>query len=332
MKRILKESGIGAEQGGTLSRGRERKAQPSPLGSTRRIDSPTNGTPLDVRLAEAKSNLSSSRKKLLQRILDESDETYFLSSRDMGRRYDVNSATIIRTIQALGYEKFAEFAHDLREHFVTKITPYTAMKSANRTDLAVTDRVRQSLDKDLENLNALRASIDPEKVAELANRINLSQRIIVVGIDFAASLANSLAYALVRLGFDVDAPVGSSGVIQNRIRILTSRDLLIAISFGRGLRETIEAAKSARRRNVPSFGITNGDATPIAKYCDSYLIASIARTSFIDSYVAPVAAINAILVACAHIQSDRSLEHLRQFEEEYASSTRWYSDDNNEDG
>jgi DNA-binding MurR/RpiR family transcriptional regulator len=107
---------------------------------------------------------------------------------------------------------------------------------------------------------------------------------------------------------------------------MTPKDLLIAFSFGRGLRDTIEAVKAARRRNIPSFGITNGDATPIAKYCDTFLTATIARTSFIDSYVAPVAAINAILVACAHIQSERSLEHLRESEEEYASGTRWYTE------
>lgn len=282
------------------------------------------GTTLENRFMVSQPNLSPSRQKLLRRILDESDETYFLSSRDMGRRYGVDSATIIRTIQALGFEKFADFAHDLREHFVAKITPYSAMKAAEQTELTVTDRVRQSLEKDLENLNELRTTIDADKVVEIANRINLSQRIVVVGVDFAATLAWSLSYGLVRLGFDADAPVGSSGVIQNRLKILTPKDLLIAISFGRGLRETIEAAKGARRRNVPSFGITNGDATPIAKYCDSYLVASISRTSFIDSYVAPIGAINAILVACAHSQSERSLEHLRQFEEEYASGARWY--------
>lgn len=286
-----------------------------------------SGTTLGNRFVEARQNLSPSRQKLLRRILDESDETYFLSSRDMGRRYDVNSATIIRTIQALGYEKFADFAHDLREHFVTKITPYSAMRAAEQTELTVADRVRQSLEKDLENLNELRTTIDADKVVEIANRINVSQRIVVVGVDFAATLAWSLSYGLVRLGFDADAPVGSSGVIQNRLKILTPKDLLIAISFGRGLRETIEAAKSARRRNVPSIGITNGDATPIAKYCDSYLVASISRTSFIDSYVAPIGAINAILVACAHSQSERSLEHLRQFEEEYASGARWFNED-----
>jgi len=281
-------------------------------------------TPLAARFIQAHSELSSSRQRLLQQILDEANETFFLSSREMGRRYNVDSATIIRTIQALGYEKFADFAHDLREHFVAKITPYAAMKAAAQTDRTITDRVQQSVDKDLENLTSFRATLDPDKIVEIANRINLARRIVIIGIDFAASLAWSLTYGLVRLGYDADAPVGSSGMVQNRIKALTPKDLVIAISFGRGLRETVEAVKSARRRNVPSLGITNGNATPIAQYCDAFLITSIAGTSFIDSYVAPVAAINAILLACAHSQSERALEHLRESEDEYASSTRWY--------
>lgn len=287
----------------------------------------SDNTRLAARFLMSESRLSARRQKLLGRILAESNETFFLSSREMGRRYDVDSATIIRTIQALGYEKFADFAHDLREHFVTKITPYTAMKAAEETSRTVADRVRQSVEKDLENLNTFRAGLDPERVVEVAGRINLARRITVLGIDYAASLANSLAYGLVRLGYDADAPYGGSGVVQNRMKIMTQNDLLIAISFGRGLRETIEAVKGVRERNIPSFGITNGDATPVARYCDSYLIATIARTSFLDSYVAPVAAINAILVACAHSQSERSLEHLREFEEDYHSSARWYQED-----
>jgi len=286
-------------------------------------------TALGARFDNSREELSSSRQRLVRQILDESNETFFLSSREMGRRYNVDSATIIRTVQALGYEKFADFAQDLREHFVTQITPYSAMKAAEQTNQSVSDRVRHSVDKDLENLSALRADLEPDKVVEIAKQINHARRIVIVGIDFAASLAGSLAYALVRLGFDADAPIGSSGVVQNKIKIMTPKDLLIAISFGRGLRDTIEAVKSASRRNVPSFGITDSDKTPIAKYCDRYLVAPTSRTSFIDSYVAPMAAIDAILVACAHTQSARSLEHLRESEEEHFASARWYSDSKN---
>lgn len=288
--------------------------------------------PLGIRLLDKHVDLSPGRQRLLRRILDESDETFFLSSREMGRRYDVDSATIIRTVQALGYEKFADFVQDLREHFVTQITPYSAMKAAEQTNRSVADRVRQSIDQDLENLTALRSKLDPDKLVEIAKQINHARRIIIIGIDFAASLARSLAYALVRLGFDAEAPDGSSGVVQNKVKIMTPKDLLVAISFGRGLRDTVDAVLTARRRNVPSFGITDSDTTPIAKYCDTYLTASVARTSFIDSYAAPTAAINALLVACAHSQSARSLEHLRDSEEENTSSVRWYKELKSLDG
>ena len=288
----------------------------------------TSPTPLEERFLSSSLTLGSSRQRLLRQILDESDETCFLSSREMGRRYNVDSATVIRAVQALGYEKFADFAQDLRTHFVTQISPYSSMKAAEQTSRSITDRIRQSIDQDLENLDLLKAKLDPEKILEVAKQINQARRIVIIGIDFAASLAGSLAYALVRLGFDADAPIGSSGVVQNKIKIMTPKDLLIAISFGRGLRDTIGAVQTARRRNVPSIGITDSDATPIAKYCDSYLTASIARTSFIDSYVAPTATVNAILVACAHSQSERSLEHLRESEEENFSSHRWYEESN----
>ena len=280
--------------------------------------------PLGIRFLDKHVDLSPSRQRLLRRILDESNETFFLSSREMGRRYNVDSATIIRTIQALGYGKFADFVQDLREHFVTQITPYTAMKAAAQTNQSVEDLVLQNVSKDVENLASFRAYLNPNKIIEFAQQINRSRRIIVIGIDFAAALASSLAYGLVRLGYDTEAPIGSTGVVQNKIRILTEKDLIIAISFGRGLRETVEAAKRGRQQNVPTFGITDSDTTPIAKYCDAYLVASTAHTSFIDSYVAPVAAINALLVACAHSQSARSLKILRESEAENTSSTRWY--------
>ncbi len=287
----------------------------------------TAQTSLESRFTEARLNLSQSRQRLLRRILDEPHETYFLSSREMARRYEVDSATVVRSVQAMGYQKFADFAHDLRNHFVTQITPYTAMKAAAQKNRSVADYVLQSLDQDLENLNALKANLDAQKIVELAKQIHRARRVIVVGIDFAASLAMSLAYGLVRLGCDAEATAGSTGVVQNKVRILTEKDLLVAISFGQGLRETVEAAQRARRQKVPTFGITDGEQTPIARICDYSLIASTDRTSFLDSYVAPVAAINAILVACAHSQPKRALELLAQTDEEDNNGARWFRED-----
>lgn len=288
-------------------------------------------TKLEARFIESQTNLSASRKHLLNQILSEPHKTFFLSSREMGRKYGVDSSTIVRTVQAMGYEKFADFADDLRNHFVKQITPYSSMKVAAKKNRSVADYVHQSIDQDLDNLNALKAGLKSGKIVELAKQIHRTHKIIVVGIDFAAPLANLLAYGLVRIGCDAEAPTGSTGVVQNKVRIMTKKDLLIAISFGQGLRETIEAVKRARQQNVPTFGITNGDQTPIARFCEQHIIASIVRTSFLDSYVAPVAAINAILLACAHSQPKRALELLEQTEKEDSNGNRWYQDRNDSD-
>ena len=198
------------------------------------------------------------------------------------------------------------------------------MKAATRKNQSVADYIGQSIDKDLENLASLRSSLSVDKVIRLAKRIHNTRRIIVIGIDFAASLAMSLAYGLVRLGCDAEAPVGTSGSVQNKISLMTEKDLLVAISFGKCLRETVDAVRRVKQRNVPTFGITDRDQTPIARLCDDHILASTARASFIDSYVAPTAAINAILIACAHSQPIRALKRLEQFDKESSSGARWY--------
>ena len=171
-----------------------------------RVPADDDGTTnLEARFLDAKRHLSSSRQLLLNQILKEADETFFLSSREMGSRYGVDAATIVRTIQAMGYQKFADFSRDLRDHFVTQITPYTAIRAATQKSRSVADYVHQSVEKDLENLNELKGSLEIEKIIELAKQIHVTRRIIIVGIDFAASLAMSFAYGLIRLGCDAEA-------------------------------------------------------------------------------------------------------------------------------
>ena len=111
--------------------------------------------------------------------------------------------------------------------------------------------------------------------------------ILVVGVDLAASLASFLAYGLMPLGLTAEAPVGSAGNLQHKIDVLTDKDLVIAISFGRCLRGTMQAVLRARARGVATFGITDGRTTPIAMHCDAHLLAPIGTPSFTGSYWRP---------------------------------------------
>jgi DNA-binding MurR/RpiR family transcriptional regulator len=280
-------------------------------------------TALEQRLARGQSSLNRSRSRLLQNILDNAEDNHFLSSRALARRYAVDKATIVRSIQALGYKRYAEFAADLRTHFVSRITPYTLMKSAAREKRSIADHVAHSLEMEVNNLQALRSTLDAGNVIEMAKRLNRARRIVVVGVDFAAGLAYLLAYGLVSLGYNGEAPVGSAGNLHQKISLLGPKDLLIAISFGRCLQATVDAVLHARQNAVPTFGITDNDKTPIARFCDFFWIASIANPSFHGSYVAPLAAMDALFVACAHLQPKRALAMLRRKDQD--SRARWYS-------
>ena len=280
-------------------------------------------TALEQRLAQAQSKLNSSRGRLLQAILDNADDNHFLSSRALAKRYEVDKATIVRSIQALGYQRYAEFAADLRAHFISRITPYTLMKSAAREKRSVAGHVGHSLEMELRNLVALRSTLDADQVVQMAKRVGRARRIVVVGVDFAAGLSYLLAYGLVSLGHNAEAPVGSTGNLHQKISLLGPKDLLIAISFGRCLQSTVDAVLHARQNGVPSFGIADSEKTPIARFCDFYWIASIANPSFHGSYVAPFAAMDALFVACAHLQPKRALALLRRKDQD--SRSRWYS-------
>lgn len=285
----------------------------------------TARTNIEERLARAAPKLNPSRHKLLTEILDNSEDTYFLSSRELAKRYNVDAATIVRTIQVLGYERYADFLADLRAHFVLRISPYTVMKAAARQKRTISDYVEHSLEMEVHNLDKLRSALTAQEVIKAARTISRARRILVVGIDLAAALSHLLSYSLASLGFDSEAPTGSAGNLHQKVRLLGPKDLLIAISFGRCLKETVEAVIRAHKGGVPTFGITDSDKSPIARFCDSHWIASIANPSFNASYVAPVAAIDALLVACAHLQQDRSLAWMKEKEKELKSGNRWYT-------
>jgi DNA-binding MurR/RpiR family transcriptional regulator len=280
-------------------------------------------TALEGRFAQVEQSLGARRHDLVRQILDHPEDTYFLSSRALAKFCSVDTATIVRTVQALGYERYADFAADLRAHFLSRITPYTLMKSAARDKRSIADHVEHSLELDAHNLQALRASLPPDEIIKMARIVDRARRVLVVGVDFAAALAHMLAYALVSIGMDAETPVGSTGNLHQKVLVLGSKDLLIALSFGRCLQDTVDSVICASDQGVPTFGITDSDQSPIARFCDYFWNTSVASPAFQESYVAPVAAVDALLVACAQLRPERSLANLQRKEQKFRN--RWYS-------
>src|SRR5437773_10334058 len=105
---------------------------------------------LETRFTEARPQLNPRRQRLVRAILDSADETCFLSSREMAKRYHVDPTTILRTTQVLAYGSFAELATDLRQHSVSRITTYAALKAATRAKRSIGHHTDYALRKALD--------------------------------------------------------------------------------------------------------------------------------------------------------------------------------------
>lgn len=285
----------------------------------------TEPTTLEQRLQRAEGKLNQRRKQLLHSILDHAEDTYFLSSRKLAERYGVDAATIVRTIQVLGYCEYSTFLADLRSHFVTRISQYRVMQSTARAHRSITEQVRYSLELDRSNCEMLMESLTPERVVALARRLNKAQQVVVVGVDFAYSLAWLMSYGLSWLGLRAEAPMGSYGNLHHRARSLGPRDILVAISFGRCLRVSVETAQAARNQGAWTFGITDASNSPIAGVCHDHWVVSVTNPIHKASYVAAVAALNALQVACANLDPKKSLKRLREIERQEEASGRWFA-------
>ncbi|MGH8482189.1 MAG: MurR/RpiR family transcriptional regulator, partial [Nevskiaceae bacterium] len=123
------------------------------------------------RIGQTRTRLSDSRRQLIDGILDRLDETVFLSSRELATRFGTDAATVVRTTQALGYAQFAEFARDLRSHFLTHVNPYRIMVREVTVHRGAAFHVQACLDRDVANVQAARGQLDPAAIAAAGARL-----------------------------------------------------------------------------------------------------------------------------------------------------------------
>lgn len=276
-----------------------------------------------INLAERIEQLSTKRQEIIRPILEHPREYVLLSVRALARRLHTDPATVVRIVHGLGFENYRHFQRHLHELSLAFATSLDTMQHAG-TDGASDSPARDSLFRDLKNLHALKNSLDPERFAPLAKRIYSARRIVILGTDLASVLAEYLGYQLNLLGLPVVVP-SSAGSVTHTVRPLTDKDLVFAISFRRGLRQTVEGAQQARASGAYCVGIADTYLSPLAQACNEIFLTSVESISFGASYVAPIALFNAMLTAIGEFRRSRTMEIVREVDEEQRKGPRWYT-------
>ena len=274
-------------------------------------------------LAERIELLSYKRQEIIRPILEHPREYVLLSVRAMAKRLRTDPATVVRIVRGLGFASYRDFQRHLHDLSIAFATSLDTMQSGGR-ETSMPAYVRDALEQDLKNLHGLKNSLDAPRLVNLAKRFYDARRIVILAGDLAAILAQYLEYQITLLGLPVFTAT-SAGRIAHLVRTVTQRDLVIAISFRRGLRQTVEGVHLAHDRRAYCVGITDTFISPLARECDEVFLAAVESTSFGASYAAPVALVNAILAACGQYRRPQTLAILKEIAEEQRKGFRWYT-------
>lgn len=273
-------------------------------------------------LARRVAALSPKRRETIRPVLENPRSFVLLSVRDMAARLGSDPATVVRIARSMHFASYKEFQQFLHELSIANATSLDAMQAGPK-DSSVAGTIRNCIDNDLRNLNALRNSLDLSRIARLAQRVYAARRILLFGGDLAESLIQYFHYHLLVLGLPVQVAATSGHAAYISLNA-DANDLMFAVSFRRGLRQTVEGMQRARAAGTYCVGITDTYLSPLAQYADEFFLASVEVPSFGASYVAPVALVNVILMACANHKRARTLTVLRQAEEEQKHGFRWF--------
>jgi DNA-binding MurR/RpiR family transcriptional regulator len=271
------------------------------------------------------AQLSPKRQELFRPVFENPREYVLLNVRELARKLKVDPATALRVALKMGFKSYREFQYYVHELSVSQATSLDTMGTSQTKSSSLSAHVREAVDFDLRNLQRFRNALDSDRIAALAKKIHSAKRIVILGGDLAANLVGFLHYHLILLGLPA-VTATSSGEAAHLCRCLHKGDLVIAMSFRRGLRQTVEGLQHARADGAYCVGIADTLVSPIARFADECFIASVETPSFGASYAAPMCLLNALLTACGHYDRGRSMDLLRKAAEEQRSGFRWFQE------
>ncbi|HXH06968.1 MAG TPA: MurR/RpiR family transcriptional regulator [Vicinamibacterales bacterium] len=289
------------------------------------MDGPQDGL-MSKLPSELLRGLSPRRRELVRRVLDRPRDYVLLSARKLAQAVGADAMAVLRAIRDMGFHGYADFRRYLHELALAQATQLDTLQAGLARAADVSAELRESLAHDADNLAALRHTVDFRRLEALAARLYDARRIVLLGGDLASVLVTFLQYNLVVIDLPAFACT-RPGEVAHAVRWLKRSDLVIAITFRRGLRQTVEGLRQARARGAYCVGITDTHLSPLARFAHEYFVTPVEGTLYGVSYVAPMALLNMLLVACAIKRRSRTIRLLKAADAEQRTGFRWYRDD-----
>ena len=271
-------------------------------------------------LQENEPTFSKGQKRIAQYITQSYDKAAFMTANRLGKTVGVSESTVVRFAVDLGFDGYPSMQKAMQEMVLNRLTSVQRIEVANDR-IGDQDVLSMVIQSDIDKLRRTGEIISREEFQSSIDAILNAKRVFIIGVRSAAPLANFLGYYLNYMFNNVHI-VTASGTSEmfEKIVGMKSDDAVVAFSFPRYSSSTVKAAKYCRSTGAEVIAITDNRESPLAQYATHLLCAKSDMVSLVDSLVAPLSVVNALIVALAakrEKQLHRTFEELEHIWEAY---------------
>ncbi len=256
------------------------------------------------RIRTNQSRLSPGQRRVARFCLSQPVSASELAAARIGHIVGVSESTVVRLALTLGYDGFPELQQAIRD----ALKPIPAVDTAGNA--AVPAAARAMFDADMRNVTELTATLDLMAVARAADLLDRSGTIFVVGFRSSFSVAYLASFLIQQVHPQARLMADSGGSLANDVAAMSPGDAVIAISFPRYVRKTVQVVEYAIEHGLDVVAITDSFLSPIAT-ADVVFSAPHEAPSFFNSHVSAVILVNALVAELADRAGGRSTTYQR---------------------
>lgn len=266
-------------------------------------------------LRDNMNSFSKGHKKIAQFIMNNCDKIAYTTAGQLAREVGVSESTIVRFAVSLGYDGYSEFQADLIKAAHSHMTVIQRMEMTKRM-IGSSNIPSFVVHSDIDKIKSMLENMDVLQFDEATGSLLRANAIYIIGLRSSSTLAEFLGFYFNLLFNRVKVVQSVSGNdIFEQVVHVQPGDVVIGISFPRYSTRTVKAMKFAESRGADVIAITDSELSPLCPYAKYKLFAECEMSSFVDSLVAPMSLINALIVNVAMKKEDDIKGLLGELEE-----------------
>ena len=278
-----------------------------------------------TRMNQNFAQMSKSHKKIASYIMDHYDTAVFMTAATLGKEIGISESTVVRFAAGLGYDGYPKFQKALEEWVKSKWNSLQQMgaKYGNSSQSEILTSVIRA---DMEKMEDTIHNLDPAAFETAVSSILEAKHVYVIGLRSCEPLASFLYLSMIRGDVMQLKTTSTTELFEQMIRV-SDEDVVIGISFPRYSMRTLKAMEFANDRNAKVITITDSVHSPMNLYSSCNLLARSDMVSIVDSLVAPLSVINALVVALCVKAPEQASKNLKDLEEVWANYQVYLNDE-----